>query len=158
MILRTLFLILLAGGVSLEPVRPRAELGEEAARARAEALLAGLESMICSLNCEFDCSSSVSHVLHEEPGGNDGGEEHTCAWSANGCRDHFCDASATDLPELESLLRGMSGPTLSDLAQSHSSMSLNAERNSAQVLGCGREVILNIPLSPTPKLGTLNPR
>lgn len=114
---------------------------------RVESALAAVGAMACNKNCEFDCDSAGEHRNSMHWGGNDGGEEHSCAASVNSCRDHTCSATQTQgLQELETLLPTLDGDMLKQLMRSHQNIALNMERHAVQVLGCQGQVALSLNL------------
>lgn len=98
----------------------------------------------CTTNCEFSGCADGRHNNYEQAGGNDGGEEHSCAWSLNQCGDHNCNP---DFASLGGLLQSLNAGELSALAAADSRVRFNFARSAIQVMGCNDLVLVSVNMS-----------
>jgi len=102
---------------------------------RADAILTNMTVGLCPLNCEFDNCNDQEHDAMATPGGNDGGEERTCAWGSAGCEAHNCSTSFT--PEegraLDQVLPLLDGKAIRALEAQYAVFTVNQERETIQM-------------------------
>lgn len=111
-----------------------------------ERSLVAVSASSCSLNCEFTCSGN-NHQAWPRAGGNDGGEQHGCTMSPEGCGAHTCNPTLMSaIDKLEAMLPEMSGASLDALQRRHADLVVNLERGAVQVRGCGGDILLSINL------------
>lgn len=90
---------------------------------QADEMLSRLAADDCPTNCEFDCTTEQRHENLERSGGNDDGEIHECAISANGCQDHSCQPDSP-AAQLAAILPRLDGESIQRLAKKHSDVIL----------------------------------
>lgn len=120
------------------------------AGAQLDAVLTSIESSACLLTCEYLSCTEPEHITYQHENSNDGGEEHSCAWSTGGCTDHNCGIGMNEQPSsLNALASRLDSRTIKRLQQRHPNFRIVAGRDAVQILGCNGEVLMSQHLGPT---------
>lgn len=112
-----------------------------------EALTTYRASVSCVAECTHQlCQLTSQHRLNED-GGSDQGVAHNCIETDAGCDYHACGGGGGELDGLADLLMSADAEDLRALEALELGVSVNLDRDAVQVVGCGNEIALSVPLS-----------